>query len=97
MKGLIRQFFPKWTDFNKDCRREIKNARDMLSGRPGKTWNNLGAVTFPFELRRRGKCLMKYLIRERDKNYWRETSRISMETVDFTLTKRSGENGDQEA
>ena len=28
--GLIQQFFPKGTDFNKARRREIKNVQDML-------------------------------------------------------------------
>jgi IS30 family transposase len=37
--GLIRQFFPKGTDFNKVSRREIKKVQDMLHGRPRKTLN----------------------------------------------------------
>jgi IS30 family transposase len=37
--GLIRQFFPKGTDFNKVSRREIKKVQDMLNGRPRKTLN----------------------------------------------------------
>lgn len=32
--GLIRQFFPKGTDFNKVNRREIKKVQDLLNGRP---------------------------------------------------------------
>ena len=32
--GLIRQFFPKGTDFNKVGRREIKKVQDLLNGRP---------------------------------------------------------------
>jgi IS30 family transposase len=36
---LIRQFFPKGTDFNKVSRREIKKVQDMLHGRPRKTLN----------------------------------------------------------
>ena len=32
--GLIRQFFPKGTDFNKVSRKEIKKAQDLLNGRP---------------------------------------------------------------
>jgi len=32
--GLIRQFFPKGTDFNKVSRREIKKVQDLLNGRP---------------------------------------------------------------
>jgi len=37
--GLIRQFFPKGTDFNKISWREIKKVQDMLNGRPRKTLN----------------------------------------------------------
>jgi len=32
--GLIRQFFPKGTDFNKVSRREVKKAQHLLNGRP---------------------------------------------------------------
>jgi IS30 family transposase len=32
--GLIRQFFPKGTDFNMVSRREIKKVQDLLNGRP---------------------------------------------------------------
>jgi IS30 family transposase len=35
--GLIRQFFPKGTDFNKVSRREIKKVQDLLNGRPRAT------------------------------------------------------------
>lgn len=34
--GLIRQFFPKGTDFNKVSEREIKQAQHLLNGRPRK-------------------------------------------------------------
>lgn len=37
--GLIRQFFPKGTDFKDITRREIKKVQDMLNGRPRKTLN----------------------------------------------------------
>ncbi len=37
--GLIRQFFPKGTDFNKVSRREVKRAQDLLNGRPRATLN----------------------------------------------------------
>lgn len=37
--GLIRQFFPKGTDFNKVSRREIKKVQHFLNGRPRKTLN----------------------------------------------------------
>ena len=32
--GLIIQFFPKGTDFNKVSSREIKKVQDLLNGRP---------------------------------------------------------------
>ncbi len=34
--GLIRQFFPKGTDFTKVSRKEIKQVQDLLNGRPRK-------------------------------------------------------------
>ncbi len=34
--GLIRQFFPKGTDFNKVSRYEVKKAQHLLNGRPRK-------------------------------------------------------------
>jgi IS30 family transposase len=37
--GLIRQFFPKRTDFRKVSRREIKRAQRLLNDRPRKTLN----------------------------------------------------------
>lgn len=44
--GLIRQFFPKGTDFNKVTRRKIKQVQAMLNGRPRKTlnWQNPSEV-----------------------------------------------------
>jgi IS30 family transposase len=35
--GLVRQFFPKGTDFSKVSRAEIKKAQRLLNGRPRKT------------------------------------------------------------
>ena len=37
--GLIRQFFPKGTDFNKVSRYEVKKVQDLLNGRPRQTLN----------------------------------------------------------
>lgn len=37
--GLIRQFFPKGTDFNKVSRKEIKKAQYLLNGRPRQALN----------------------------------------------------------
>jgi len=37
--GLIRQFFPKGTDFKKVSRREIKKVQDLLNGRPRQALN----------------------------------------------------------
>jgi len=34
--GLIRQYFPKGTDFTKVTRREVKKVQDQLNGRPRK-------------------------------------------------------------
>ncbi len=36
-KGLIRQFFPQGTDFNKVSRYEIKKVQGLLNGRPRQT------------------------------------------------------------
>ncbi len=44
--GLIRQYFPKGTDFTKVSRYEVKRAQDRLNGRPRKT---LGYLT-PYEV-----------------------------------------------
>jgi len=37
--GLIRQFFPKGTDFNKVSKYEIKKVQDLLNGRPRQVLN----------------------------------------------------------
>lgn len=37
--GLIRQFFPKGTDFSPVSRREVKHVQDLLNGRPRKVLN----------------------------------------------------------
>lgn len=37
--GLIRQFFPKGTDFSKIPRKEIKRVQNLLNGRPRKVLN----------------------------------------------------------
>jgi len=35
--GLVRQFFPKGTDFHKLSRKEVKRVQHLLNGRPRKT------------------------------------------------------------
>ncbi len=37
--GLIRQFFPKGTEFDKVSRKEIKHVQDLLNGRPRRALN----------------------------------------------------------
>lgn len=37
--GLVRQFFPKGTDFSKISRREVKRVQRLLNGRPRKVLN----------------------------------------------------------
>ena len=37
--GLIRQFFPKGTEFDKVSRRKIKHVQDLLNGRPRRALN----------------------------------------------------------
>ena len=37
--GLIRQFFPKGTDFHKVSRYEVKKVQDLLNGRPRQALN----------------------------------------------------------
>lgn len=44
--GIIRQFFPKGTDFSKISRREVKRVQHLLNGRPRKV---LGYAT-PYEV-----------------------------------------------
>lgn len=43
--GLIRQFFPKSTDFNKISVNEIKRVQNLLNGRPRKSLE----FTTPYE------------------------------------------------
>jgi len=44
--GLIRQFFPKGTDFSKISRREVKHVQHLLNGRPRK----ILAWSTPYEI-----------------------------------------------
>jgi len=37
--GLVRQYFPKGTDFNKVSRYQIKKVQNLLNTRPRKTLN----------------------------------------------------------
>lgn len=50
--GLIRQFFPKKTDFSKVALKEIKRAQDLLNGRPRKVlgWKKPNEVFQKFAL-----------------------------------------------
>ena len=49
--------------------------------------NNPGSVGFSFDLRQPGKYRLEYFLRERDKDYWEETSWISIGSIEFTLTE----------
>ena len=51
--GLIRQFFPKGTDFNKVTRKEIKHIQDLLDGRRGKPLGHVTNVGHRYNFSRR--------------------------------------------
>lgn len=47
--------------------------------------NNPGTAAFPFDLRTPGKYKIEFVLRERDKNSWEETSWIPIGSLEFTL------------
>jgi hypothetical protein len=49
--------------------------------------NNPGAVLFPFDLRNPGNYRIEFLLRERDKPSWEESSWVPIGGIDFTLTE----------
>ncbi|MGV8057650.1 MAG: hypothetical protein AB2L12_06480 [Smithellaceae bacterium] len=49
--------------------------------------NNPGAALFPFDLRKPGKYRIEFLLRERDKPSWEESSWVPIGGIDFTLTE----------
>ncbi|PKN18572.1 MAG: hypothetical protein CVU71_13915 [Deltaproteobacteria bacterium HGW-Deltaproteobacteria-6] len=49
--------------------------------------NNPGTVLFPFDVRKPGRYRMEFLLRERDKPSWEESSWVPIGGLDFTLTK----------
>jgi hypothetical protein len=48
--------------------------------------NNPGALIFPFDLRKPGRYRIEFLLRERDRNSWEESSWIPIGGITFTLT-----------
>ncbi len=49
--------------------------------------NNPGALLFPFDLRKPGNYRIEFLLRERDKPSWEESSWVPIGGIDFTLTE----------
>jgi hypothetical protein len=49
--------------------------------------NNPGTVAFPFDLRQPGKYKLDFLMRERDKNSWEESSWIPIGSLEFLLVE----------
>lgn len=49
--------------------------------------NNPGALIFPFDLRKPGRYRIEFLLRERDRNSWEESSWVPIGGIDFTLTE----------
>lgn len=49
--------------------------------------NNPGAVLFPFDLRKPGLYRVEFLLRERDKPSWEESSWVPIGGIEFTLTE----------
>lgn len=55
--GLIRQFFPKGTDFNKVTRTEIKKVQNLLNGRPRKALGFLKPYEVFNQLINQNRCV----------------------------------------
>jgi len=49
--------------------------------------NNPGSLIFPFDLRKPGRYRIEFLLRERDRNAWEESSWTLIGGIDFTLTE----------
>lgn len=49
--------------------------------------NNPGAVLFPFDVRKPGLYRVEFLLRERDKPSWEESSWVPIGGIEFTLTE----------
>ncbi|MDD4092183.1 MAG: hypothetical protein PHQ63_06450 [Smithellaceae bacterium] len=49
--------------------------------------NNPGAVLFAFDVRKPGRYRIEFLLRERDKPAWEESSWVPIGGIDFTLTQ----------
>lgn len=49
--------------------------------------NNPGTALFPFDLRKPGRYHLDFLLRERDKPSWEESSWVLIGGIDFTLTE----------
>lgn len=49
--------------------------------------NNPGAVLFTFDVRKPGRYRIEFLLRERDKPAWEESSWVPIGGIDFTLTQ----------
>lgn len=49
--------------------------------------NNSGAVLFTFDVRKPGRYRIEFLLRERDKPAWEESSWVPIGGIDFTLTQ----------
>ncbi|TRZ74278.1 MAG: hypothetical protein D4R97_04275 [Bacteroidetes bacterium] len=47
-----------------------------------------GTAAFPFDLRKPGKYQIEFLLRERDKNSWEESSWVPISCLDFILTEK---------
>ncbi|PKN34085.1 MAG: hypothetical protein CVU61_09985 [Deltaproteobacteria bacterium HGW-Deltaproteobacteria-19] len=49
--------------------------------------NNPGSLIFPFDLRKPGRYRLEFLLRERDRPSWEESSWVPIGGIDFTLTE----------